>query len=628
MTNAISRRILAFALAIATVIAFTPAVAFTQSAEAADAIKGIQSGIGNITGYDSTNGYDYIYYGINGKLNNAVWQSTLPIKWRVLSSVGNATGTNDVLKDDTSATVANKDAMFLLSDNVVYQPIVFDSNLETVWEGSEAQTSFFNNIFYAKCLSAQENAAMLTTTKTDAPFGSYLTQELKHDKAFYLSAEEESNSNYGFIDNLSRKALEETGNYYYSWWLRSPNKNSGYMGYVANSGIRSYKQASDSNHPRPAFNLNTNMVILSSAALENNQGKQKGSTVSSVLFKPQDYTGNEWKLTLKDSSRSFAVTGTNRSGNDLTVSYTGATVYDAVNAPNEYISAIVKDGNGNVTYYGRLAQPNAASGTVDVTIPDDFNSASDTLYLFSEQYNGDKMTDYASALNEVLAPVHVYPPTITTQPVGASYDIQGKVSPLTISTSDSGAKYQWQQSADGTTWTNIDGATNSTYTPPVSKSGSTKYRCIATGSNGLTTTSDAVTITVSRRYAVGATFTKAPLIYKVTKQPAAKTTSASKNGTVRVVKPVKKTYKSISVPASVKMNGYTYNVTTIGKKAFYKNSKLKTVTIKSTKIASIGSKAFKGCRKAMTIKVPKSKYKAYKNLLKGKVPAGTKIKKI
>jgi len=137
-----------------------------------------------------------------------------------------------------------------------------------------------------------------------------------------------------------------------------------------------------------------------------------------------------------------------------------------------------------------------------------------------------------------------------------------------------------------------------------------------------------VTITVSKRYAVGAKFTKAPLIYKVTKQPALKTTSASKNGTVKVVKPVKKTYKSITVPTSVKMNGYTYNVTTIGKKAFYKNSKLKTVTIKSTKITSIGSKAFKGCKKAMTIKVPKSKYKAYKKLLKGKVPAGTKIKKI
>jgi Fibronectin type III domain. len=35
MTNAIHRRILAFALAVATVIAFTPAIAFTQSASAA-----------------------------------------------------------------------------------------------------------------------------------------------------------------------------------------------------------------------------------------------------------------------------------------------------------------------------------------------------------------------------------------------------------------------------------------------------------------------------------------------------------------------------------------------------------------------------------------------------------------
>ena len=46
MTNAIHRRILAFALAVATVIAFTPAIAFTQSAHAGTANSTIT--IGNV----------------------------------------------------------------------------------------------------------------------------------------------------------------------------------------------------------------------------------------------------------------------------------------------------------------------------------------------------------------------------------------------------------------------------------------------------------------------------------------------------------------------------------------------------------------------------------------------------
>ena len=248
--------------------------------------------------------------------------------------------------------------------------------------------------------------------------------------------------------------------------------------------------------------------------------------------------------------------------------------------------AVERSNNGPVLGAGVTAYTATdTAGTTGITQYTNGSTLSDNAKFFGSPYTAP-------------APV-AYPPTVTTQPTGGSYDIGGTVTPLKVATSDSGATYQWQKSADGATWTNIDGATNPTYTPSAGASGSTKYRCLITGSNGASTYSDAVTITVSSRYAVGAKFTNGLLTFKVNKQPAAKTTSASKNGTVQVVKPVKKTYKSITVPTSVKMNGYTYNVTTIGKKAFYKNSKLKTVTIKSTKITSIGSKAFKGCKKAM-----------------------------
>ena len=70
------------------------------------------------------------------------------------------------------------------------------------------------------------------------------------------------------------------------------------------------------------------------------------------------------------------------------------------------------------------------------------------------------------------------------------------------------------------------------------------------------------------------------------------------------------------------------NVSKIGSKAFYNCKNLKKITIKSTKLKSAGSKAFKGIHKKASIKVPKSKLKAYQKLLKKKgQSSGVKIKK-
>ncbi|WP_026666036.1 leucine-rich repeat protein [Butyrivibrio sp. FC2001] len=58
------------------------------------------------------------------------------------------------------------------------------------------------------------------------------------------------------------------------------------------------------------------------------------------------------------------------------------------------------------------------------------------------------------------------------------------------------------------------------------------------------------------------------------------------------------------------------NVTSIGSKAFYQCKKLKKATIKSTKLTTIGKKAFGKDAKSFTLKMPKSCKKAYKKLLK------------
>lgn len=79
-----------------------------------------------------------------------------------------------------------------------------------------------------------------------------------------------------------------------------------------------------------------------------------------------------------------------------------------------------------------------------------------------------------------------------------------------------------------------------------------------------------------------------------------------------------KKLSSVTIPSKVK---------TIDKKAFYGCKKLKKITIKSKLLTSkrVGSKAFQGIYSKVAITVPKSKYKAYKTLLKAK-GVGTKAK--
>ena len=145
------------------------------------------------------------------------------------------------------------------------------------------------------------------------------------------------------------------------------------------------------------------------------------------------------------------------------------------------------------------------------------------------------------------------------------------------------------------------------------------------------TTAPAVTdapdsVDTSKTYKVGSN------TYKITDAKAA---------TVNYVAPAKKSVKSVSVPATVKIEGITYKVTGIAAKAFKGCSKLSKVTVgknvkmigakafngckslkkinvKSTVLKKVGAKAFSGINAKAAIKVPKKQLKAYKKVLKGK----------
>lgn len=96
------------------------------------------------------------------------------------------------------------------------------------------------------------------------------------------------------------------------------------------------------------------------------------------------------------------------------------------------------------------------------------------------------------------------------------------------------------------------------------------------------------------------------------------------SATVSVTGAGSRKIKSITIPATVRYKGKTYKVTSISSKAFYKCSKLKSITIKSKSMKSVGKNAFKGISKNVKVTVPKNKYNAYRKLFK-KAGFGSKV---
>ena len=193
---------------------------------------------------------------------------------------------------------------------------------------------------------------------------------------------------------------------------------------------------------RPAFNLGLNSVLFTSAAANS---KQEG------LNKIGDYDGNEWKLTLLDNSRNFYVTETTASGkpgDTITLNYTEATT-----GTNEYISVIIEQ-SGEMLYYGRVAQPDRASGTATLTIPADLASGSYTLNVFSEQYNGDYKTDFASEFDKVTLTVNSGDTTAPTLSSGGATR-QSDTAATVKFTSDKAGKYYYAVVDSGVVEPNI-----------------------------------------------------------------------------------------------------------------------------------------------------------------------------
>ena len=388
------KRILSILLTLCMMLCLTPISVFAEEVGAggsaaiqlgADALSVLSKNVNTATA-------PTVYFGQNHENN--------PAAWRVIgydgSGVTSSKGDITLLAAGAMGVIPFVDAIL----NNEYAP----SNLKATIDA------------LAEKLTTEENTAVKKRTLTSGSYDGENTDCVaggQVDNAVFwpLSAKE------AIAVNNDLRALDPAHPNWVTtgWWLRSPGSDKYHLAVVRSEGSVQYSGYSvlifnNYRTVRPAFNLNMNSVLFASAAVG---GKPDGG-----LTPIPEYSGNEWKLTLLDSRRNFAVTEKTVSAapdDTVTLNYKGATT-----GKNEYISVILADNNG-AQYYGRVAQPTAESGTVEIKIPSDIAPGDYTMKVFSEQYNGDCKTDLASAFADVTLTVESQPDEQFTLAPGGRY---------------------------------------------------------------------------------------------------------------------------------------------------------------------------------------------------------------
>lgn len=393
----------------------------TSSASLYAGLQGIQDG-------------DSIYYGI--------WQNQ-PIQWRVLDATQTNTGTSD--------------GIFVLSEYILGSDVLFSNTNNSMdnWLKSNARdwcmdfaglrTSIFN---IPDAFDPAELAGILEVMKEDIkitsvdvnqqtytnPYGyEWMRGKLENEKVFLLSADELAT----YISPTDRNAAliavnvsDKSGN---AWWLRSrdPDQSgpvtNGYIGLVTDGTAAAPPRVLQTSVMqkygiRPAMNIDASAVLFTSAA----DGDKFTGTVDADALASVAAPGSsvkEWKLTLLDSTRNLQIDSATLESTQATINYSNANT-----GPDEYLSAVIKNSSGNVTYYGRikaLTDAGDASGTVTINLTGKMQSG-DTLHIFNEKDGGIKENDYASALLKV------------ENQASASYSISASPSSLTFTSQEEG----------------------------------------------------------------------------------------------------------------------------------------------------------------------------------------------
>lgn len=352
----------------------------------------------------------YVYY---GNYNRS------PVKYRVL----------DVETTDFSGSTKT----MLLDCDSVLEKRAFDAK-SNVWDSSEINT-YLNGEFLTGNFSKLEQDSIVASTKANANasdgkgWSALDYAALAGDKIFLLDAKEATRISYGYsdTDDSADNRIKNLGSSAAYWWLRSAESDyDSCASRVYSDGNIEYHNVSiGDTGVSPALNLNLSSVILTSANVVS-----KSSPLTSDSGAVGTTTGTEWKLTLKDSGKTVALTEernvTKASDGTITVPYTYTdTSADDVEKVNQ-ISVMITDKTydstktageqeAKILYYGALDDiknangdsstvAEATSGTGTFSLPSGLAGELGTdyhIYLLAEHVNTDDSTttDVNEALN-------------------------------------------------------------------------------------------------------------------------------------------------------------------------------------------------------------------------------------
>lgn len=339
-------------------------------------------------------GYDHLMTNINSSKGATVYfgyYKNQPISWKVIKKQTARGG-------DTILTFLSTSAV---GPNTAYRKSTGSGNS---YEGSDLKSEI-ESIYYSG-INAQEKEIMTSKRILPAsyvnvsPYSDGVAGTMITDRLRPLSLSEV----YALDPALRKIGVD--------YWLRTPGKTSTDIQYVTSAG--DYDVVGDSvtqvKGVRPSFMCRPKTILFTTA----NGVKSNDPSSVGKMVKIQDYTKNEWKLTLYckdyDNFIAFIDKENYESGENVKISFLNGLVGSRL-LPG-FVSVIITDMNDSPIYYGHIAH-DKEYGAVNFQVPSDLLTGKYKVKVFSELCNGDKRTDCATNIEEFTISVKC-PATVKT----------------------------------------------------------------------------------------------------------------------------------------------------------------------------------------------------------------------
>lgn len=300
------------------------------------------------------------------------------------------------------------------------------------------------------------------------------------------------NANGGSVSPASASAARTTSYTFSTWNTASGGGGTSYAAgaiYTTNAAVTLYAQWSSS-----TSTASLSLPTVSRSGY-NFDGWYTAASGGSLVWKTGSYTPSA-DITLYAHWTAAVGTPT------FTTQPTSKNVYRGASA-SLTVAATVSV--GTITYQWQSSSNNSSWSNISGATSASYSAPTSTVgtlyYRCVATATKDGVSKTSTSNSASVAVAATPTPSINTQPAAKSVYVGGTASLSIAATVASGTlSYQWQSSNDNSTWSNISGATSTSYSAPTSAVGTKYYRCVVTNTlNGYTTTatSSSVSVTVS-----------------------------------------------------------------------------------------------------------------------------------